>query len=185
MSLNVTLGIDYFYKGEFDKALFYFSLALQEDLNSREARIGAILSDMATQKRKEAEALFEYFMLTRDSDNEDIIEEIIELSDGSIESIYEMIDSKEIEFAMNEENGIEYADFINLINQRGSFKKAFEDIMFSTKVLISNKEDFVDFLEKLIDNGFKEMSISYLESAISMYPNDTKLISLVERAIKF
>ncbi|WP_331774632.1 tetratricopeptide repeat protein [Sulfurospirillum sp. 1612] len=185
MSMNLSLGIDYFYKGDFEKALFYFALALQEDQDSVAARVGAILSDMATQRRHEAEALFEYFMLTKDSENGDIVEEIVDLADASIESIFEKIDSKELEHAMNEENGIEYVDFIKLVAQRGSFKKAFEDIMFSTKVLISNKDDFVDFLEQLIDSGFTEMSINYLESAISMYPNDTKLISLVEKAIKF
>ncbi len=53
--------------------------------------------------------------------------------------------------------------------------------MFSTKVLISKKEDFVDFLTKLIDNGFTEISMNYIESAISVFPNDKKLISLINR----
>ena len=38
-------------------------------------------------------------------------------------------------------NGIKYSDFLELINSRGSFKEAFEDIMFSTKVIISNKTE--------------------------------------------
>lgn len=59
------------------------------------------------------------------------------------------------------ENGIKYEDFIALIQSRGSFKEVFEDIMFSTKVIISRKEDFVDFLAKLIENGFVEVSLNY------------------------
>ncbi len=47
--------------------------------------------------------------------------------------------------------------------QRGSFRVAFEDIMFSTKVAIENKEDFYDFVTKLIDNGFENTAYTYLE----------------------
>jgi len=142
---------------------------------------------MAKEKESEAQALFEYYLLLVDDDNEDsedIVEDIINLIDNSTESIYKLIESKELEFAINEENGIEYEDFMELIKQRGSFKKAFEDIMFSTKVMISKKEDFVDFLEKLIDNGFEDISMNYLESAISIFPTDSKLLSLVKKAGK-
>jgi len=164
-----------------------FSLALQIDPECKEAKLGAILADMAKEKEGQAEALLEYYLLLVEEDNENsenIVEDIINLIDNSTESIYKLIDSKELEFAINEENGIEYEDFIKHIGQRGSFRKAFEDIMFSTKVMISKKEDFVDFLEKLIDNGFEEMSMNYLESAISIFPNDSKLLSLVKKAGK-
>ncbi len=185
--MHITLGIDSFYKRDYDIALFNFSLALQKDPDSKEARLGAILSDMAKEKESEAQALFEYYLLLSEDENsqsEDIVEDIVKLIDNSTESIYKLIESKELEFAINEENGIEYEDFIELVKQRGSFKKAFEDIMFSTKVMISKKEDFIDFLEKLIDNGFTEMSLNYLESVINIFPNDTKLLSLAQKARK-
>ncbi len=188
MNLHITLGIDSFYKKDYALALFYFSLALQEEPDSKDARLGAILSDMASEKEIEASALFEYYLLSKESDEEveeSNIEEIIGLIDNSIESIYSLIEKKELEYAIAEENGIEYEDFKELIKNRGSFKKGFEDIMFSTKVLISKKEDFIDFLEKLIENGFTEMSLNYLESAMSVFPNDKKLLSLVSRATKY
>ncbi|MCF6172502.1 MAG: tetratricopeptide repeat protein [Campylobacteraceae bacterium] len=187
MNLQVTLGIDNFYKRDYDGALFNFSLALQENPECKEAKLGAILADMAKQRESEAQALFEYYLLLNEDENkqsEDIVQDIIELIDNSTESIYKLIESKELEFAINEENGIEYEDFIELIKQRGSFKKAFEDIMFSTKVMISNKDDFIDFLEKLIENDFTEMSLNYLESAITIFPNDIKLLSLAKKAKK-
>ncbi len=188
MSLHITLGIDSFYKKDYAMALFYFSLALQEEPDSKDARLGAILADMANEKEMEAVGLFEYYLLSKESDQEvkeETIEEIIGLVDNSIESIYGLIEKKELEYAMAEENGIEYEDFKELIKSRGSFKKAFEDIMFSTKVLISKKEDFIDFLEMLIENGFTEMSLNYLESAMSVFPNDKKLLSLVSRATQY
>ncbi len=187
MNLHVTLGIDSFYKRDYDIALFNFSLALQEDANCKEAKLGAILTDMAKERESEAQALFEYYLLLSEDENnqsEDIVQDIIDLIDNSTESIYKLIESKELEFALNEENGIEYDDFIKLIEQRGSFKKTFEDIMFSTKVMISNKDDFIDFLEKLIENDFTEISLNYLESAITIFPNDTQLLSLAKKARK-
>ena len=48
-------------------------------------------------------------------------------------------------------DAIKYEDFKKLIESRGSFRIAFEDIMFSTKVAIENKEDFFDFVDKLIE----------------------------------
>ena len=53
--------------------------------------------------------------------------------------------------------------------------------MFSTKVIIHKKDDFIDFLEKLIDNGFKEVSMNYFESASQLYPHDEKLQQLVKK----
>ena len=40
---------------------------------------------------------------------------------------------------VNQLDAINYEDFQLLIKQRGSFKVAFEDIMFSTKVAIEKK----------------------------------------------
>ena len=53
--------------------------------------------------------------------------------------------------------------------------------MFSTKVIISRKEDFVDFLSKLMENGFVEISLNYLESAVTLFPNDEQLLTLIKK----
>ena len=95
-----------------------------------------------------------------------------------------LFSNHDIETQINAENGIKYEDFLALIESRGSFKEAFEDIMFSTKVIISKKEDFVDFLAKLIDNGFIEMSLNYLENAITLFPNDEQLLFLIKKVQK-
>ena len=101
MDLHITLGIDSFYKKDYALALFYFSLALQENPDSKDGRLGAILSDMASEKEMEATALFEYYLLSKESDQEvekDTIEEIIGLVDNSIESIYNLIEKKDDKF---------------------------------------------------------------------------------------
>ncbi|MCD8477191.1 MAG: hypothetical protein LRY68_04160 [Sulfurospirillum sp.] len=100
------------------------------------------------------------------------------------EKIAHLFKQGDLESRINAENGIKYEDFLTLIESRGSFKEAFEDIMFSTKVIISKKEDFVDFLSKLIENGFREMSLNYLESAVTLFPNDEQLLSLIKKVQK-
>ncbi|WP_024954093.1 hypothetical protein [Sulfurospirillum arcachonense] len=177
-------AIESFYQKNFKSSLLNFSLALEELPNSSEARIGAILSDLAMEKEDEAVALFEYYLLSKDSGIKNIeatVEEIIDSVDLSLESLEALFLEDEIEDKINEENGIAYEDFKIFIENKSSFKEAFEDIMFSTKVIIHKKDDFIDFLEQLIDNGFKDISLNYFESAVQMYPNDERLLSLVKK----
>lgn len=178
-------GIDSFYQRDFKNALFNFSLALREAPEDKEVRMCAILADLALEKEEEAMALFEYYTMSRSEENADseaILEEIIDSLDVGLEKLASLFESQSVEDRLQEENGITYEDFITLVHERGDFRKAFEDIMFSTKVLISKKEDFIDFLELLIDNGFTEMSLSYLESAVSMFPGDDRLQILFQKA---
>ena len=53
--------------------------------------------------------------------------------------------------------------------------------MFSTRVIITEKEDFLDFLDKLIEHGFSEMALTYLENALSVYPTDKLLTKLLKK----
>jgi hypothetical protein len=82
------------------------------------------------------------------------------------------------------EDGILYSDFKKLLDEGADFKETFENIMFSTKVLITQKEDFIDFLEKLIENGFSEMALAYLENALSLYPTDKVLAKLLKKLVQ-
>lgn len=185
MSKWIQKGIDHFFLKEYIEALSNFSLALHENPDKKEAIIGALLSDMAQDSEEQAVALFEYYLLTKETgsnESETSMEEIIHSVDKNREKIAHLFEHTSFEARINAENGIKYEDFIAIAKDRGNFKEAFEDIMFSTKVIISRKEDFVDFLEKLIENGFAEISMNYLESAVTLFPNDDKLLSLIKKA---
>ena len=187
MNAYIKDGIEKFYTKNFKEAMQQFALALSIDPNSKEARIGAILCDMAMSNEEQAMALFEYYILTKENgaeDCEEVMEEIINSVEEHSEKIAHLFNQSDFEARINAENGIKYEDFMALIESRGSFKEAFEDIMFSTKVIISKKEDFVDFLAKLIENGFIEMSLNYLESAVTLFPNDEQLLSLIKKVQK-
>ncbi len=100
-----------------------------------------------------------------------IDEDIINISDLDDDYIFQLLDNLEESIATFED-GIIYEDFLDLMNTKGSFKKAFEDIMFSTKIIIDEKDDFIDFVNLLIENDFKDMALNYVENALLYYPSE-------------
>ncbi len=169
-----------FAKGDYKKAIQYYSIVLRNDPKNREAKIGLLLSDMAQEGNEEALAIYDYYTVLKEEKNleaEEIIEEIIGFMDSSTEIVSKTGSDVFFEY----EEGISYDDFKALVKSRGSFKRAFEDIMFSTKVIINEKRDFLDFLEGLIENGFEEIALTYLEDATMLYPADMKILSLFEK----
>jgi tetratricopeptide (TPR) repeat protein len=174
---------DYFSSSKYDEALRNYALVLKEYPNSKEAYNGAILAEMAMSGEAGAEELFDYYIVLREenSDQADtIISEILETMDGSLEEITELLKNP-VQEKLLYEDGILYEDFKKLIVEDGDFKTTFENIMFSTRVIITAKDDFVDFLDQLITNEYREMAMSYLEGALSVYPNDPALRTQIER----
>jgi tetratricopeptide (TPR) repeat protein len=177
---------DSFSKSDYKSALDKFAMVLQSFPNSKEAYNGVILSEMALSGEGGAEALFDYYEILKAEDKEQadiIISEILENMDGTLEKLSEVF-SEPIRNRLEFEDGILYKDFKAIIDSGKSFKETFENIMFSTKVIITEKEDFVDFLDNLIDNGFSEMALAYLENALSVYPNDQSLRKLLKKLVK-
>ncbi len=154
-----------------------YALVLKEDPDNKEAYNGAILAEMAMSGEEAASALFDYYAVLRKEDNEDadeIMNEIIESMDGTVETLSELFQDP-LNTKLESEDGILYSDFKLLVEDTGDFKKTFENIMFSTRVIITAKDDFIDFLDHLFHNDFIEMGLSYLETALKTYPNDEKL----------
>ncbi len=177
---------DNFSKQEYDKALLAYALVLKEDPDNKEAYNGAILAEMAMSGEEAASALFDYYAVLRKEDRDDadaIMNDIIESMDGTMESLHELFEDPMKE-KLESENGILYDDFKLLVEDSGNFRNTFENIMFSTRVIITAKDDFIDFLDQLLHNGFEEMGISYLETALKTYPNDEKLRNLFDELTK-
>jgi tetratricopeptide (TPR) repeat protein len=172
-----------FTKAEYENALRNYALVLRDYPDSKEAYNGAILAEMAMSGEEGAEALFDYYSVLREENAEQadiVIGEILETMDGTLEELTHLF-KQPVKEQLIFEDGITYGDFRALVEKEGDFKRIFENIMFSTRVVITEKSDFVDFLERLIDNGFKEMALSYLESAMGIYPNDVQLRGLLRR----
>jgi len=172
---------NYFFRGEYDEAMRIYGLLLKDHPHLSEAKIGAILTDIAKENDEEGQALFEYYQVLKDSDEEDaeaIIASMIETFDGTVDKLSELIEGV---MQMNEEpsEGIAYRDFLELVETRGDFARAFEDVMFSTRVVITEKEDLLDFIERLIANGFEEMASRYIENAVVAFPGEKRVEELV------
>ena len=138
---------DSFSQADYKKALTKFSDVLENYPNSQEAYNGVILCDMALGGESGAEALFDYYEVLKEEDSEAadfIMKDILQNLDGTIDKLSELLAvplMQRVEF----EDGILYQDFKNILASGESFKDTFENIMFSTKVIITQKNDFVDF----------------------------------------
>jgi len=177
---------DNFGAQKYEAAMLDYSLILKDDPENKEAKIGVLLSDMAISGEEGAQALFDYYEVLRSDKNEDaeeILEDLISSLDGSLDKLGQLI-SEPIQDRLQYEDGILYSDFKALVKSREDFRRAFEDVIFSTRVIITDREDFMDFLNNLVKFHFHEMAMNYLESAIVTFPNDQRLRDLLNKLQK-
>ena len=160
------IGIKYFKRSKFKDAIFYFSLAYEKTQEKNLLFLIQICS-LGEENAEEAKLLFDYYMAkVRAGEDDEGVEEILKILESRDE---------ESEY-FEEQDAISYEDC--------SFKKVFENIMFSTKVMISNKDDFLEFLGNLIKNDFIDMSMNYLESAAVMFGGDERIDQLFKEIQK-
>jgi len=168
-----------FLKGDYTNALRSYGLILKDYPLLDEARIGVYLSDLGAESEEEAQALFDYYqMIKTEKENAvDIIDGLIDSLDSSKHNIQELL-LNPIQEQVEYGDGIRYSDFLALVESRGSFKKTFEDIMFSTKVVITDKDEFIDFVTKLSNEGFDEMALGYLDATTNLFGDDQDVLAL-------
>ena len=168
-----------FLKGDYVNALRSYGLILKDYPLLDEAKIGVYLSDLGAESEAEAQALFDYYqMIKSEKENAvDIIDGLIDSLDSTKHNIQELL-LNPIQEHIEYGDGIRYSDFLALVESRGSFKKTFEDIMFSTKVVITDKDEFIDFVTKLADEGFDEMALGYLDATTNLFGDDQDVLAL-------
>ncbi len=168
-----------FLQGDYANALRSYGLILKDYPTLDEAKIGVYLSDLGIESEEEAQALFDYYqMIKSEKENAvDIIDGLIENLDSSKHKLQELL-IEPLEEQIEYGDGIRYSDFLALVKSRGSFKKTFEDIMFSTKVVITNKDEFIDFVTQLSREGFDEMALGYLDASTHLFGNDQDILAL-------
>ena len=168
-----------FLEGDYQMALQTYGLLLKDYPTLEEAKVGVYLSDLGIESEEEAQALFDYYhVIKQERENAaDIIDGLIEsLSTTKMQLSELLVDpvQEQVEYG----DGIRYSDFLELVKSRGSFKKAFEDIMFSTKVVITDKDQFIDFVTRLAEEGFDEMALNYLDATTSLFGDDQDVLAL-------
>ena len=173
----------FFTQRKFDKALFLYSQLSSNFPDNKEYPIYALFCDIASEDEQKALSLYDYFSVVKDENLEVAIryvEDVVNAYDGDIDKMMEIL--KELSSSTVESlDAIRYEDFKKLIKSRGSFRVAFEDIMFSTKVAIENKDDFFDFVTKLIDNDFNSTAYTYLDGFNEYFSYDQEIEKLYKK----
>ena len=173
----------FFTQRKFEKALFLYSQLSSNFPQNKEYPIYALFCDIASEDEEKAISLYDYFAIVKDEDLEEAIryvEDVVNAYDGDIDKMMEIL--KELSTSTVESlDAIRYEDFKKLIESRGSFRIAFEDIMFSTKVAIENKDDFFDFVTKLIDNDFNSTAYTYLDGFNEYFSYDKEIEKLYKK----
>jgi tetratricopeptide (TPR) repeat protein len=170
---------DEFLNGDYKSALQTYGRVLEKNPKLDEAKVGIYLSDIGTENEEEAQSLFDYYQAIKNKEPEaaQIVHEIIDSIDVTKNTLSELM-NEQLKYQAEYEDGILYGDFKELIKNRGSFKSAFEDIMFSTKVIITEKEDFIDFIKNLAQEGFEKMALEYLDSSAQIFGSDQEVLEL-------
>jgi len=174
-----------FLSGEFGSALRDYAILLKDYPTLDEAKVGAYLSDLGIESSEEAQALFDYYQAIKDEKENaaEIIDSLIRTLDHSKDALKKLFVDP-IEEQVEYSDGVRYSTFLELVELRGSFKRAFEDIMFSTKIIITNKEEFIDFVKKLTAEGFNETALNYLDASSALFGNDQEVLVLYNLVVE-
>jgi len=173
----------YFSASKYDKALFLYGQVLSYDPDNVEYQLYSILCDLGYENDQKAQSMFDYFTVAKEENFDEAVtyvKNIIEAYDGDNSKMIDIL--KDLSNTSVESlNAIEYDDFMELVKSRGSFKEAYQDIMFSTKVAIRSKEELVDFIDKLIENNFDTTAYDYLDGFTEFFTYDNDLNKLYDK----
>lgn len=148
------------------------------------------LADMAIEHEDEARALFDYYQVTikknKNKGNlksaEENILEVVENFDQNLSMLHLAINHLE-HVEADKYDGILYKDFQNLEREIG-FKEAFIDLMFSTKIIFTSKNEFLFFMHNLVEHGFKEVAMHYFEDIGNLLYYDKDFTKLYEKILQ-
>ncbi|HIP12237.1 MAG TPA: hypothetical protein EYG73_05915 [Arcobacter sp.] len=174
---------EFFISQQYDKALFLYSQASSFEPTNIEFQIYALFCDIASEDEQKAQSLFEHFSIHKELDFEAAItqiQETINAFDGDNDLMIKLLHDISTQ-NLESLDAIDYVDFLELVESRESFRVAYEDIMFSTKVAIKSKEDLVSFIDQLIEHDFDTTAYSYLDGFNEVFSFDKDLIALYEK----
>lgn len=165
------IAIKAFYSGNYELAKACFSM-IYENVSSKFILMLINICELAKISKNEAHVLFE--IVINKMENKQNIDDL--------DSVMEILESnfKNAMTNLMTQNAISYDEFMLLVSSSGDFKNTFENIMFSSRVVISKKDDLINFLDNLIKNGFVELGLSYLESAAQIFPDDKRIHTLIQ-----
>lgn len=177
MSDYKKLGNKAFKTGKFDLAKTYFSLAI-DDENKEEIMFLVSLCEVAKKSRDDANLLFDFYIFNikekRDFDN----------LNSLLLTIEEDTQDEQLNEVLTKEHAIGYEEFKQVVLRHKSFKEGLEGVMVSTKLIIKDRDNFLDFIENLLDNEMYEAGIQYFEMFIEIHGSWDEQIKVIAQKIK-
>ncbi|MCK5854603.1 MAG: hypothetical protein KAG56_05230 [Sulfurovaceae bacterium] len=181
ISRLLTRAENQFSLGKYKDALITYGLLLKDNPTNGPAKVGVYLCDIGLENGDEAQALFDYYQIVKgeDRDAEEVMENLIETLDSSKNQLSDILIP--LEDKIEYQDGIRYEDFLKFVDQRGDFNKAFEDVMFSTRVILKGKEEYVLFINELIDRGQHKLAEHFLDSMTNTFGKDQEIYKLYDK----
>lgn len=169
---------------EYKQAFELFAHNLHLEPNNTESLIGILLADIAQDFEEQALGLYEYYQILLSQEISKVkarkqILKAIKNFDKSTNDIFSLVKGIE-NLRADSIDGILYQDFKRLTAEK-SFKEIFEDLIFSTKIIFLNKYEFYEFLNQLIENGYQDMSLEYIESLRKNIVYDSEIEKILQK----
>jgi tetratricopeptide (TPR) repeat protein len=174
-----------FVNGNYSDAMKEYSKLLSYEPNQQDAKIGVMLCDVAidSNDKEQAQAIFDYYNITKiQSKNEayERTEELIKSLDTN-SMLYDTIFSEILNKKDETLDGLTYKEFKQICSENDDFKTTFEGIMFSTKIVIDNKSDLLNFIQDLLGHGYYDMALEYLEMASKVIKDDVRVQEIAKQ----
>jgi hypothetical protein len=166
-------------KADFNAAHIFFRRALSLKRDSQTAVGGLLIADFCIKRGEFADQIMELYAAARALDPK----RAKRFALGMIETIEAEESEKSAAFErfLSAQNGVDYNEFLTLLDNSPSFADLFEKITRSTNVFISRKSDWFDFVERLIENGYIEIAYRFIENASPFVGADDRARALLNK----
>jgi tetratricopeptide (TPR) repeat protein len=174
----LTRAEEQFSLGKYESALTTYGLLLKEYPTHGDAKIGAFLCDIGMENGEEAQALYDYYQIIKEEQENagEVMTNLISTLDKTKNQIGQLL--SHIDDKIDYQDGIGYNDFLKFVESRGDFNRAFEDVMFSTKVILRGKDEYIDFILQLINRGQHDLAEQFLDSMSSAFGKSQDIYEL-------
>ncbi len=182
----LTRAEEQFSLGKYESAMTTYGLLLREYPTHSDAKIGAFLCDIGLESGDEAQALYDYYQIIKEEQQEnatEVMRDLIDTLDITKDQIGKLLapDEDKIDY----QDGISYRDFLKFVEKRGNFNRAFEDVMFSTRVILKSKDEYIEFIRELIRRGQDSLAEQFLDSMSSSFEKSQEIYELYYELDKY
>jgi hypothetical protein len=166
-------------KSDYGAAIVLFRQALAEKKNVESAIGGLLIADFCAKRSEFAPQIAEFYSFARAVNPRKAKTFVLRL----IEAIENEESEKNVaaERFLTARDGIEYADFLSLLESAPNFADLFEKITRSTNVYVSRSDDWFDFVDRLVENDYYEIAYRFIESAAPLVGMDARTRVLLDK----